>query len=540
MFGFLKRFFSKPAAPEQISIPTPPRQPVASPVPAQAPGEQPTAPAQVPSASFHAASGSPPAGSATENRAGTALPQAASAATASLDGVLRLPLAPILAALPPNLAALVAAPDGGTFSLPVKTAFAQLASGAVRIPFGELRQGSPPGTFYDNATQDRSLVSLPLPQILALIDPALLARRPGQKSVAVPESVTSVFGQGRALQAPIAAAPEPVRPPAPAAIGKPAAPEPGVSHFTRPPVTAALPSRAPKTPAPISTGMPFPAPKPPAMPAPVPAVAEKEVLAVALSALSESWPLPVLQIIAEFQLQGATVLLPISRLEPALKTGRAVFTWGELCQWLQPPPTKNLPARCEMALELPLKLVAPLFLARHRPGAVPRKLTGAANISDQIPVLFIRAGGAPETAVSAPAAPSSAPAPVSELGEIFGLPGKSEWSPPEICQRICALEGVAGSALAMNDGLVVAAQLPPELKAETVAAFLPRIFGCVGQSAGEMQLGAVTSVVLASVQGRCAIYKTGKLYLAVLGHPGAALPEATLGRIAAELAKRNP
>ena len=120
------------------------------------------------------------------------------------------------------------------------------------------------------------------------------------------------------------------------------------------------------------------------------------------------------------------------------------------------------------------------------------------------------------------------------------MPGRTEWTPPEICRRICGLEGVAGSALALSDGLVLAAQLPAGLKAETVAAFLPQIFGRVSQSAVEMQLGPVTSVALAAGQGRCAIYKAGKLYLAVLGHAGASLPEAVLGRIAAELAKRNP
>ena len=453
-------------------------------------------------------------------------PPAGSAAAASPQGVITLPLAPILASLPPNLAALVASPDSGTFPLPIKTALAQLASGAVRVPFGELRQGSPPGTFYDNATQDRSLVSLPLPQILASLDPALLARRPGQKSVAVPDSVTSVFGQGRALQAPVTAAPQPVSPPAPVSVPKTAAPEPGASHFTRPPVAGPLPPPTAKV----------HAPAPPAMSSPVPPAAEKEVVAVALSAISETWPLPVLQAIAEFQLQNATVSLPVRRLEPGLKTGRVVFTWGELCQWLQPPPPESLSANRDAALELPLKVVAPLFLARRRAGAVPGKLTSAANIPDQIPVLFSRAAGTAETAAPAPAAT----APGSALGEIFGLPGRTDWTPAEICRRICALEGVAGSALAMSDGLAVAAQLPPGLKGETVAAFLPQIFGRVSQSAGEMQLGPVSSVALVAGQGRCAIYKTGKLYLAVLGHPGAALPEAMLGRIAAELAKRNP
>jgi predicted regulator of Ras-like GTPase activity (Roadblock/LC7/MglB family) len=487
---------------------------------------------------------------------------------ATADGVIALPLAPLLAALPPNLAALVASPGSGTFSLPVKTALAQLASGAVRISFGELRQGSPPGTFYDNASQDKALVNLPLPQILASLDPALLARRPGQKLVTVPENVTSVFGEGRALQPPVAAPAEPVHPPAPVSALKPLAPEPGASHFTQPPKPGPLPSLLPKAPAPappphrppapVSLSKPD-APQPgashftqppragplpplaPKAPAPTPPAAENEFLAIPLSALSESWPQPVQQAIAEFQLQSATVSVPLRRLEAGLKAGRVVFTWGELCQWLQPPPPEQSSAHREAALELPLKVVAPLFLARRTPGAAPKKLAGTANIPGSIPELFGRLPGAPKTAVSAPAATSSAAAaPGSAPGEMAGLPDKEAWAPAEICRGICALEGVAGSVLAMSDGLAVAAQLPPPLKADTVAAFLPQIFSRISQSAGEMQLGAVTGIVLMAGQGDCAIYKTGKLYLAVLGHPGATLPQAVLGRIAAELAKRNP
>ena len=535
MFGFIKRFFWKPAAPEPPSVPAAQPQPVMSPVPEQG------APA------FPAAA--PPAGVADDRRTSAfvetaadraptlqeAAPPAGKAVVANPAGVIVLRLAPILAALPPNLAALVASVQG-TFSLPVQTVLAQLASGAVRIPFGELRQGSPPGTFYDDGTQDKSLVNLPLPPILASLDPALLVRRPGQKLVTVPESVTSVFGQGRTLQAPVAGAPEPERPPAPVSLPKPAAPQPGASPFTRPPVPGPLPTLAPKGTGPGRAGMPFPAPKPVAMPSPVAPVAEKEVLEVALSAISESWPATVLQAVAEFQLQGATVFLPMSRLEAGLKAGRVVFTWGEVCHWLQPAPPEQSLANRQVAVELPLKVVAPLFLTRRRPGAAPRKLTEAANIADHIPVLFGRAASTPERAASA----AAAAAPASGLGEVFGLPDRTEWTPPEICRRICGLEGVAGSALATSDGLAVAAQLPAGLNAETVAAFLPQIFGRASQSAGEMQLGPVTSVVLAAGAGRCAIYKAGQLYLAVLGHAGAALPEAMLGRIAAELAKRNP
>jgi len=487
------------------------------------------------------------------------------------EGVLLLPMASILESLPPDLAAKIASPASGTFSLPVKRAVAQLASGAVKITFGQLRQGSPPGTFFDNATLDGTPVSLPLPQILARMDPSLLARRPGQKWVAVPESVTSVFGQGRRLQAPIYDPPQaaiPQAPPPPSAAPKPAAPdaldwlhapvaaaprvvrmrpsapfpkppapEPGTSHFARVPVPEALPSSAPGAVPGTVIDRRYRAATPPE----TGAVVEDEFVEAALSALSESWPPAVREAIAELKLQGATVSLPMSRLEQGLKTGRVVFTWGDLCQWLQPPPPEKPTAHGEVPLELPLKVVAPLFLARRRPWATPKKLTDAADIPEDMPVVFGRADGAPGTAASASGAGSrAAEAPASKLGEIFGLSGRIEWTPPEICRRICALEGVTGSVLAMSDGLVAAAQLPPELNGETVAAFLPRIFLHATQSAREMQLGPLTGVTLASGQGRCAIYKAGKLYLAVMGDVGVALPEATLGRIAAEIGKRNP
>jgi predicted regulator of Ras-like GTPase activity (Roadblock/LC7/MglB family) len=454
--------------------------------------------------------------------------------------VIALALPQILDSLPADLASLAASPGAGTFSLPVKTALAQLASGAVRIPFGELRQGSPPGTFYNNATQDRTLVTLPLPQILASLDPALLARRSGQKMVAVPESVTSIFGLGRNLQAPLTPAPAPVHEAAPASAPrfapKPPPPQPGASPFTR------LPK-----PAPLSSLALAPAPGGPSLSSPPASrVEEKEVLSVALSLLSESWPPAVLQAIAELQLENdiaampMIVALPMNRLERGLKTGRVVIPWGELSQWLQPPlPARSLANR-EEALELPLKVVAPLFLARRRPGPVAKKLTSAAEIPSHIPNLFGRTVSGPEGAIASRARVPTAPPAGSTLDEVFGVPGRLEWTPQEICRRICALEGVAGSALAMSDGLVVAAHLPAPLNPDTVAAFLPQIFARVSQSAGEMQLGPLTGIVLAVGQARCAIYKTGRLYLAVLGRPGAALPEPILGRIAAELAKRNP
>jgi predicted regulator of Ras-like GTPase activity (Roadblock/LC7/MglB family) len=91
----------------------------------------------------------------------------------------------------------------------------------------------------------------------------------------------------------------------------------------------------------------------------------------------------------------------------------------------------------------------------------------------------------------------------------------------------------------MSDGLLMAGRLPAPFRPETVAAFMPQIVGRVSQYAAEMQLGAVTGVLVAAGRGPCAMCKAGKLYLAVLGRAGEALPEAMIGRIAAELARRN-
>jgi predicted regulator of Ras-like GTPase activity (Roadblock/LC7/MglB family) len=386
----------------------------------------------------------------------------------------------------------------------------------------------------------------------------------------------------------------PALPTIPLAAHKPAAEETGASHFTRPPTTQALPTALPKPAAPAarlpsfakppgatplpSMGpktptpgvMPFALPKTPALPtaapahAPAPAAAEQEFLVVEISAMMEGWPGPVREEIGRLQMGGAAVSLPMAKLDSALKTGRVVFTWAELRQWLQPPPPEGASAHGETALDLPLSVIAPRFMARRRPGAGQKQVTIAA----QIPDLFASMAKRPETAAAAPVAEAATPAPVAAmpaptvvapapvaptvaavaaaaaaaggLGEIFGEPGKSEWSPQEITRKICALDGVAGSVMAMSDGLLMAGQLPAPMRAETVAAFMPQIVGRVSQYAGEMQLGPVKGVVVEAGRGRCAMHKAGKLYLAVVGRAGEALPEEIIGRIAAEIAKRNP
>jgi predicted regulator of Ras-like GTPase activity (Roadblock/LC7/MglB family) len=262
-----------------------------------------------------------------------------------------------------------------------------------------------------------------------------------------------------------------------------------------------------------------------------------------LGALSAAWPDAVRQEIQKLNLEITSVAIPVNRIEPGLKAGRIVFTWAELCGWLSVPIPRS--ALGESQVELPLSVVAPLFLARPR-AAAPRKVLSA---DEDLPDLFTirNRAAAPADAPSPPPAPTLrvVPPPAEPLaasnvlGEIFGQPSKTEWMLEEIAQRMLALPGVAGALLASSDGLLVAGQLPAPMKAETLAAFLPKIFSRIAVCAEEVQLGALRAVRLSAGPAPCVIFKAGTLYLAALGQPGQTLPEETLDRLAGELAQQN-
>ncbi len=443
--------------------------------------------------------------------------------------VIALPLDEILYHLPNTLAALVLSRPGGTFSFSANIALEQLRTGAVRIPFALLRQSSPPGTFADDAAHDDALIDLSLPLVLAAIGPAGLARRPDQKRTEVPDDVTGVFGAK-------------------------------LSRFSRPTVTASTPAAMPKPVTPIAP-IPMPiAPKPVTLvapPATAPAPAGEKVV-TSIEAVSGAWPDPVRQEIQQFHLGSAPLSIPVDRLEAGMKTGRVVFTWAEVAGWLNDPMPPT--AYGQTPVELPLQVIAPLFLARHRP-ATRRKTV---SVGENVPELFTAlprpdappparpaiAGTALKSAQDErfwepdeprPSPPSPAPqaAAPNVLGEIFGLPSKTDWTPQDVAQRILALPGVAGALLASRDGLLVAGQLPAPLKAEIMAAFLPRIFTSVGGCMEEVQLGTLRALRLSAGQSPCALFNAGALYLAVLGRPGQTLPEPALERIAGQLAQQN-
>jgi len=238
-----------------------------------------------------------------------------------------------------------------------------------------------------------------------------------------------------------------------------------------------------------------------------------------------------------------------------MKSGRLVFTWAELCGWLSDPLPESAHGQSE--LELPLSVIAPLFMAMRR-AAPPRKTV---NLGDNVPDLF---GGKGRAAAPAPVAAAPAVAPVARLEPVASAPApepvvvapapepaaavpaeisaraaEADLTPEDVVAWILTLPGVAGALLASNDGLLVAGQLPAPLEAETMAAFLPQILMRVGICTEEIQLGKLRSVTLLVGQTSCAMFKAGALCLAVMGQPGKALPEMALERMAIELAQLN-
>lgn len=649
------------------------------------------------------------------------------AAAANAPSTLAIPLKAILNRLPPDLMQRVRQLDVGEIevSVSMQKVLSQIAQGAVKLSFGELRQVSPPGTFTAESDLDRSLVDLPLHEVIARMNLALLPRRPAQKHVEVPPEVTGPFGgqcqiaistSGPLKPAPPAAQPPsriqappppqrvqqpvaPIQPPQPAPrtqpviarvrnapsvpavapvapaptpappveveepafntflnrtnsvaplappvppaappqpVYSPIAPEPVAAAQSQPaaipmsdifraksspaPITPIAPKAEPQpepirfkpsaaTPAPVVAAAPAPAPAP----APQPAIpTDTRFLTVLLAEVSSSWPDAVKNEIVSLKAIASSMALPFCAVEVALKQGKVAFPWKALRAWLK-PAVPVAPSACDgTVLELPLKIIAPLFLNEQKAG----KLQPKVSVDKDIPDLFFDGtrpsdpSGSPAAAsmppvaspsAVAPAAPASvpvvptparapvAPAPVAaapvapipapaahipssvpaasptspahsntdetnffrrndkvdeaEEQPVFikkdGTPGtaflKRYATPNEIVNKAAALSGVDGALIGLPDGLLVASRIPSSMNADTVAAFLPQIFGKVSQCTRELRLGDLNNLNFTVGNIPWKIFKVGAIYFAAFGRAGEAMPTAQLAALAAEL-----
>ncbi len=462
---------------------------------------------------------------------------AASIAPVAPADFVSLPLKSIFACLPNSLSSVVQSQGNGFVAFSSQRIADELPKGSVKIAFGELRMAAPPGTFFDNARHDQVLVELPLNEILLRVHPSLLARRKDQKQILLSTEVVNIFGprgEGISVSAGPSTASKPVKPVV--------VPSPPVAPIS--PAPLAMPS--PQKPIAFQGAAPAPVEVPlRVLPVQESAFADGESISVSLVAISESWPEMIRQEIIGMDVTNARVTLPLEKLEQGLKAGKIVFSWKQICGWTQ--PQLNTVFTEELPLELPLRIVAPLFMAKHRP-KVQKKITvgdlpdlfAGRNLSSATPAVQSVETAAPITmAHPTEVTGAVAPAPkANPVGEIFGQPAKHNWSPIEIVKGVATLPGISGAFIAMQDGLLVAAELPPHLKGDTVAAFLPQIFGRMNQYAKELQLGALSSFSFVTENVSWQIIKTGTVYFVAIGKAGENLPGEKLSAVAAELGKQ--
>jgi predicted regulator of Ras-like GTPase activity (Roadblock/LC7/MglB family) len=482
-----------------------------------------------------------------------------------------LPLQVVIMAMSPELRAKIraAVSDDLTVSVPLDKIIPQLVKGAVKIPFGDIRRSAPqifaPGTDCDHLP-----VALPLSEILSRINPTALSRRPVQKQTQLSDDVVSPFNaRGRGLTI----------------LNEPAKPVPAL-HPARPlprAVTSYAPRPVAPSPAPVApprNSMPsVTLPAPPSfapisqsrhiqMPAPAPVATATPVLVVSLASLAEGWPEKLRQELVQLNLVGAQVALPADLVEAGLKRGRVTFLWKTLRSWVRPTPRPGQTLHDEMELELPLKVIAPIFLARQKAAAKmqPQKVA----MDESIPNLFFGfpQPESPAPVAAAPVAPAPAPPaalvppakpvdtnyyvwndnsdtafmdesqfkrkPITETEFLRRFP-----TPNELVARAAELPGVTGAIIALPDGLKVASHIPADQNGETLAAFLPQLFIKMSQCTKELRMGELNNLNFTVGNVPWKIFRVNAVFFAAFGRVGQPLPTAQLARLAAELDRKN-
>ena len=550
--GLLRHFDDKePVAPETSQRVVTTIQPGAVPPPAKM--QRPIAPAPAP------------------------MPAPVPVASAKADEI-QLPITPILTNLPLELRAKIVSSNtvGVMISLPVDTVLSQLATGSVRISFGVLRQLAP-GVFASfSGESDAKMVALPLNLILSQLNPALIARRAtAQKQVEIADDIASPFNAGgdgatfstEKMKSP---APAPAAPAAPLPLSRlapmaetPAIPMPVAQppvgftpRWTSPATNGSANGNGhahvvPKAPT-ISA-----APVPPVTASPIPPMAalpeqSQPTISITLGTLAEAWPDELKAEIEELDLMGAQVALPMSLVEPALKRGRVIFSWRCLRGWIQSAAVATS-MHDGLELELPLKVLAPMFFS-HKNGSA--KLQKKAGVSDDIPNLFF---GLPQPEPG-PASPapvgiaSAAPLPDTNFFTRANQPQTSDSefrrkggtdflsraaTPSEVVFRAMELPSVAGAVIALPDGLKVASQVPPELNSDTLAAFVPQIFARVSQSTRELRMGDMNNLSFTVGNVPWKIFRVNAVYFAAFGRANETLPSVQLAALAVSLDRKK-
>lgn len=272
---------------------------------------------------------------------------------------------------------------------------------------------------------------------------------------------------------------------------------------------------------------------------------------VPIKMLCDTWPEALRKEIADARLPEVNMGLPMAMVDQSLRKGRIVFPWKMLRSWIQPAVPPVGAAYDATPLDLPLRIIAPLYLARQRQAAAAKQKV---SVDADIPNLFF---GFPQPEAAATQAAAVAPEKAPDTnyytfegsaggGQVEGVDVNRHPSvgtkfmskyatPNEVVSRAAAMEGVAGALIALPDGLMVASRISSDLNGDTLAAFLPQIFGKVNQCTKELRMGELNNLHFTVGNVPWKIFRVNAIFFAAFGRPGEALPTAQLAALAGEL-----
>jgi len=274
---------------------------------------------------------------------------------------------------------------------------------------------------------------------------------------------------------------------------------------------------------------------------------------VLMSAVSEFWPQDIKAEVASLNASSARIGLPYAAVEAGLRKGRLAFSWQQLRSWIRPAVPYQASAHDTVQLELPLRCVAPLFIAQQKAGtqhkqrvavdmAIPDLFSGGEETASEIdsdhvvtrPVdtNFYVWEDEPDVA-SAARAHSKAEVNLSETEFL-----RRATTPNEVVTRAAALEGIEGALIALPDGLLVSSKLPAGVNGDTLAAFLPHLYGKVTQCTQELRMGELNNLKFTVGNVPWKVYRVNALYFAAFGKTGEPLPGGELHALVMELDRK--
>ncbi len=447
-----------------------------------------------------------------------------------------------------------------TFKIPVEKILPQIQTGAVKITFGELKKTSPPGIFSTNYSLDNEIVYLPLKEIIPKLS-ASHFKIQSKKEQTVPDEIADIFG-GQKVD-------NKVKP-----ISAKISETTGVSDLSQ--QKPIIPEKQEQL-------------KPPEEPVQKqPAVTTPEeplnVISIKLNSLISYLKPEIVEQIQTLKLSESLINIPVKELEPLIKSGKVIYSWGKIYSWLSPLP-QSTPSSPDITFEIPLKVIAPLFLSKVTISAPKKTLT----LIDTIPDIFTAVTS--ESSKSAEATPlrmasesvqsieektkplqqpdesiqqpqlasqiqpsidfhlekevipkekPSTKYEVKSLSELFDKPGKTKWTPNEVIQCTMNLPGINGAMISLKEGLPVAYKLPDNFNPDVFAALLPQIFSRVSGLTSEFQLGSLTNLTFECNDTKIFVCVSENIYFVVLGKRSEALPPSIqLQEIVNELVKQN-